>query len=129
MRVIIAGSRYVRTLGPVGRAVLESGLTPSVVLSGGQKSWDPLGRRWYGADFFGELWAKNRRIPVERYPANWERYGKSAGLRRNQAMIDAAPDALIAVWDGKSRGTADVIRRARVAGLRVFVYRIDLSAT
>jgi uncharacterized phage-like protein YoqJ len=44
------------------------------------------------------------------YPANWRKYGKRAGHRRNQQMADNA-DALIALWDGESPGTRDMIRR------------------
>ena len=47
-----------------------------------------------------------------------------AGKIRNQAMADAA-DALVALWDGNSGGTADMIRRARAAGLKVFVYKYE----
>src|SRR5580692_452772 len=100
MRVIIAGSRTVRAYVVVEKAVAESGLSPSVVLSGGQKAWDPVERRWFGADYFGEEWAKARGIPVERHCAHWHLYGKAAGPRRNLAMVQAA-EALIAVWDGK----------------------------
>jgi hypothetical protein len=124
MRVIIAGSRTVRAYETVARAVLESGINPSVVLSGGQKSWDPVERRWFGADYFGEQWAKAHGIPVERHCAHWHLYEKAAGPRRNAAMIQAA-DALIAVWDGESRGTADVIRRATERGIVAFVYGVD----
>ena len=44
---------------------------------------------------------------------------------RNQVMADHA-DALIAVWDGASKGTADMIDRAKKRGLKVFVYDAEL---
>jgi hypothetical protein len=128
MRVIIAGSRTVRDPLLVARAMLAAlgaGIEPSVVLSGAQKAWDSSRCCYFGADYFGTLWAAERGIPVEKYPAHWKIFGKAAGPRRNQTMVDRA-DALVAVWDGSSRGTADVIRRARVAGLRVHVERVDV---
>lgn len=52
-------------------------------------------------------------------------YGNAAGFIRNQAMADYA-DALIAVWDNRSKGTADMIRKAIGRGLPVFVYDAEL---
>ena len=74
-----------------------------------------------GADLHGKTIAERAGFPVVEYPADWETHGKSAGPIRNQRMVDNA-DALIAAWDGKSRGTADVIRRAKAKGLRVHVF-------
>jgi len=74
-----------------------------------------------GADLHGKAWADANKIPVSKWPANWNVYGKAAGPIRNQQMVDRA-DALIAVWDGQSRGTTDVIERAKASGLRVHVF-------
>ncbi len=107
VRVIIAGSRsypafdYINGgADGVHRAVVASGLEIATVISGVAR----------GADTAAILWAEGRGIPVERYPADWEKYGKKAGPIRNQQMADVA-DALIALWDGKSRGTRDMIER------------------
>lgn len=109
MRTIIAGSRHLTDSGLLFLALAVCGWTPTTVLSGGCR----------GADRLGAAWARRRGIPVEPYPA--EDYGRwpSCGPRRNQAMVDRA-EALIAV-DLGGPGTADVVRRARKAGLRVFV--------
>ncbi len=61
-----------------------------------------------GADTLGERYAKEHGIPVEYYPAEWDHFGKSAGYIRNEQMAMNA-DALIAFWDGKSRGTKHMI--------------------
>lgn len=74
-----------------------------------------------GADTHGEFFAACKDIPVVEFPANWNTHGKAAGPIRNQAMADYA-DALILVWDGKSRGSRDMLRKARAKGLRVFVW-------
>lgn len=62
-----------------------------------------------GADALGKKYALERNIPVLSFPAEWEKYGKSAGFKRNQVMSDNA-DCLVAFWDGKSLGTKDMIR-------------------
>jgi len=74
-----------------------------------------------GVDQGGELWASVQGRPVKRFPADWDTYGKSAGHRRNAEMAKYA-DALVAIWDGKSRGTANMISEARKRGLVVFIY-------
>lgn len=61
--------------------------------------------------------------PVTVFPADWEKYGRSAGPIRNRLMASKA-DALIAVWDGRSRGTAHMIKEAERRGLRVYVHRM-----
>ena len=61
-----------------------------------------------GADSFGESKAKANDIPVAEFPADWEVYGKRAGPVRNAQMGDYADMALI-FWDGKSRGTKNMI--------------------
>jgi glycerophosphoryl diester phosphodiesterase len=72
-------------------------------------------------DTLGEQWAKGKMIPIKRFPADWRTYGKQAGPRRNEDMARYA-DQLIAVWDGVSPGTRNMIWRARRYGLTVFVF-------
>ena len=116
MRTIIAGSRSITDYAVVEEAVRASGIQPSVVLSGAAR----------GVDVLGERWAADQRIPLERYPADWDRLGRGAGFVRNLAMAKKA-DALIAVWDGASRGTRRMIQYATDHGLKVYVH--DLSAS
>lgn len=73
-----------------------------------------------GADTLGEQYAKERGYAVRYFPADWDRYGKSAGYIRNEEMAKNA-DALVAFWDGKSRGTKSMIKLAHQYGLRVRV--------
>lgn len=75
-----------------------------------------------GADTLGEKYARHRGFRTRYFPADWDRYGKMAGMKRNMEMIENA-DALIAFWDGKSKGTAHVIREAKLAGLKVRIKR------
>ena len=68
-----------------------------------------------GADSLGAKYACERGITVRTFPADWDKYGKQAGYMRNKEMADYA-DALIAFWDGKSKGTLDMIRRMKQSG-------------
>jgi len=74
-----------------------------------------------GADALGETYAAERNHPIKQFPADWRRYGKSAGLKRNAEMANYA-NMLIAFWDGKSKGTKNMIELARLAGLKVKVF-------
>lgn len=101
LRVIIAGSRnYPGGALGVERAVKAAGFHIDTVIVGGAR----------GADMAGERWAHFNDIPVEVFQADWDTHGKKAGMIRNAEMARNA-DALIALWDGKSRGTLDMIKR------------------
>ena len=65
-----------------------------------------------GADTLGERYAKENGFKVELYPANWEKYGRSAGPKRNEQMAKIC-DYVICFWDGKSRGTKSMIEYAK----------------
>jgi hypothetical protein len=70
-----------------------------------------------GADTLADTWARSRDIAVDRYYALWKTEGRAAGPRRNQRMLDAGPDLVVSFSGGK--GTADMVRRARAAGIEV----------
>lgn len=71
-----------------------------------------------GADTLAEDWAAARNVGRHRFPAQWDKQGKAAGPIRNQAMIDRGlPDIVIAFPGGA--GTADMVRRAKAAGVKV----------
>lgn len=75
-----------------------------------------------GADTLGEQYAKFRGYKVRYFPANWDKHGKAAGYKRNEQMAQNA-DALVAFWDGKSRGTKSMIEIARRYNLRIRVIK------
>jgi hypothetical protein len=114
MKVIIAGSRENITYDDVVKAISQSKFVISTVISGTAR----------GVDRFGEKYASENCINIEKYPADWDKYGKSAGYRRNELMATKA-DALIAVWDGQSKGTKHMIDIAKKNGLSVFIYVKD----
>ena len=78
-----------------------------------------------GSDGGGERFAHDFSLPVTRFPANWDAHGKRAGFLRNQEMAEHA-DALIALWDGHSRGTKSMIDIATKKGLAVHVHRVGV---
>lgn len=98
MKVIIAGTRSVEDYALVVQAVERSGYEITEVVSGCAT----------GIDRLGEQWARTNNVPIKEMPADWSRYGNSAGPYRNRAMADYA-DAAIIVWDGQSRGTRNMI--------------------
>lgn len=76
-----------------------------------------------GADSGAADWARASEIPVTSFPADWDRYGRQAGpLRNTQMLAEGRPDAVIAFPGGA--GTADMVRKARAAGLPVVEARI-----
>lgn len=84
------------------------------------------GAYFRGADKLGEQYAKERRYKLTPFPANWNQYGKAAGPKRNQQMANYA-DTLIAFWDGKSKGTKNMIQLAKICGLTVLIIQYQLN--
>ncbi len=113
MKTIIAGSRTITNASFVNEAISKAGFVITEVVSGCAA----------GVDTLAERWARLNSIPIASFPANWKGHGKAAGPIRNQVMAEYA-DALIAVWNGKSRGTKDMIERATKLGLKVYVHMV-----
>lgn len=117
MRVIIAGSRSIKHGWLVSLAIKQArqqGIDPTEVVSGGAK----------GVDTLAEQWAARHNIPCQVMLADWDKYGRGAGMIRNRLMSERA-EALIAVWDGKSTGTEHMIQLMQSANKPVFVLRSD----
>ena len=116
MRTIIAGSRSVKSYETVIAAIRKAvafGIRPTCVISGGAT----------GPDKLGEKFAKDFGFALEIFEADWNKYGKRAGYVRNEEMAEDS-DALIAIWDGKSKGTKHMIDIAKRKGLYTFVYEV-----
>lgn len=75
-----------------------------------------------GADKLGERYAKENNIKITRFFPKWNELGKIAGIVRNHEMGDYA-DALIAFWDGKSKGTKDMINYVKYKNLKVRIIK------
>ena len=117
MKLIIAGSRtftdyqlLCQTLAPEKHRITQ-------VITGGAR----------GADRLGIRWAVSHSVRLKGFPADWQRFGKSAGYRRNEQMAQAG-DVLIAFWDGQSPGTAHMVQCMRQMGKPVVVIRVEATA-
>ena len=114
MKVIIAGSRSITEYTAIKYAVDKSAFKITEVVSGCAR----------GVDKLGERWAKEFAVPIKPFPAKWTENGyfdNSAGFKRNEEMAKYA-DALIAIWDGNSKGTANMMHWANRYNLKVFTY-------
>lgn len=110
MKVVIAGSRTITDRVAVAKAIRMSGFDITEVVSG----------KAAGVDRLGETWAIANNIPVKEMPAKWQKYDKAAGPIRNGEMA-AYCDAAIIVWDGKSQGALDMIRKIKDVGKPYFI--------
>ena len=79
-------------------------------------------------DMIADETFKMQGVKVQGFPADWNKHGKAAGMIRNQFMVDAKPDLVIAYPCGESPGTRNCIKIAQKAGLQVVVKELeDLS--
>lgn len=112
MKTIIAGSRGITDPEIVVEAIESSSFKVTEVVSGCAR----------GVDELGECWAEAVGVPIKQFKPNWD-LGKVAGLIRNAQMAEYA-EALIAIWDGKSKGTQNMIKEARKRDLKIHVHYI-----
>jgi YspA, cpYpsA-related SLOG family len=128
MRVLVCGSRTFSDQEVI-MTVLDGILEQSDVLMGHPMTVIEGGAS--GADEFAGDWAEYEVGLVfhERYPADWQRDGRAAGPIRNQRMLDVGkPDVVWAFVDrplAESQGTADMVRRARKAGIPTYVVEVQ----
>lgn len=109
MRVIVCGSRGWSDRDVIVRALAKLPANTLIVHGAGR-----------GADTLAEEAATEIGLATEPHPANWGRFGRSAGPRRNAEMAAAGADLCLAFrLDGPSPGTDDMIRRLRAAGIPV----------
>lgn len=106
-KVIIAGSREITDVEFIRHEMnnLWREIGPFEVVSGTARGVDRISARL----------AREAGITVHDYPADWDRFGRSAGYRRNEQMAQEADYALI-LWDGKSRGTRHMMEIMKKAG-------------
>lgn len=108
MRVLVCGGRDFDKRSIVfGALDAIHRVTPvTLVATGGAR----------GADWLAEQWADVNRVPLIVMEADWGTYGKKAGPVRNEALLRATkPDLVLHAPGG--RGTADMLRRAKAAGV------------
>ncbi len=115
MKLIIAGSRGLGNLQYVDEAYESSPFIATEIVSGGARGVDSLGER-YAIHIL--------KIPVQVFIPSWDTFGKRAGILRNIEMGNYA-DALLAIWDGSSKGTKHMIEYMKSLSKPVFVYKIE----
>lgn len=115
IRVLVTGSRWWPDNGTVERELREYAVPGNVLIHGGCPT---------GADAIADRYWRSQWLPIEVYPAEWQKYGKSAGPVRNQAMVNSKPDIVIGFLLHGSKGTADCLRRARGAHITTRVIEL-----
>lgn len=120
MKVIVAGGRWIWDRKAVYAAIDDSWFDVTELVSGADRRRDSQGRQC-SVDGFGEDWAFALAVPITPFPYR-DDLGPAGGPVRNRAMARyAAPNGgLVLVWDGKSRGSANMKREAEAAGLQIF---------
>ena len=129
MKVIVAGSRNIHNFD-INKVILDSGFIVSEVVCGYAD----------GIDTLGKIWAEENNIPVSLFPADWNnilvsnavvktnKYGKQynalAGFIRNEQMAEYA-DALIVIYYSNSRGSIDMLTRAKRHKLKIYEVKIN----
>lgn len=111
MRVLVCGGRDYndshRVFAVLDKLHSEAGI--DLIIEGGAR----------GADHLAMSWAADRRVPRERYDADWEAHGNFAGPMRNRRMLEEGKPDIVVAFPG-NRGTADMCRKARKAGVEVY---------
>jgi hypothetical protein len=103
--VLVCGSRKVADPGATRQAIdarLSLLPTDATIIHGAA----------HGVDMWADGIAYSRGLKTRVFVADWEQHGRSAGILRNNLMLDLNPDLVIAFWDGESRGTKHTIEEA-----------------
>ena len=114
MRVIVCGSRGWSDRATIADVLCD--LPPNTVVVHGAAR---------GADRIAEQEAQKAGLLIEAHSAEWDKYGKAAGLMRNELMARNGADLCIAFWDGHSRGTAHMMEMAAKHGIPIQVIHKD----
>lgn len=114
MKVLVCGGREFNNYDLLKEILDEVNheLNISVIIEGDSR----------GADKLSEIWAINNGIFVEKYPADWNKFGKAAGFIRNKQMLtNGKPDLVIAFKGGN--GTNNMVEQAMKNNIQVIDLR------
>lgn len=117
MRTIIAGSRDLTDIDLIDKAIKHFGVKNiTEVVSGGAR----------GIDLLAIEWAEKHGILCTKIDADWKKYGKVAGYKRNYVMLEyiGKNGQCIVIWDGKSSGSKHMADICKYDGLPVYLYDI-----
>jgi hypothetical protein len=110
MRVIVCGSREWSDRDRIADRLAELPGNTTIVHGAAR-----------GADRIAHQEAEKAGLLVEPHPAEWDRFGKRAGIMRNRMMAELGANLCIAFWDGRSRGTLDMMETAAQHGINIEV--------
>jgi hypothetical protein len=115
VKVIVAGGRDFKDYNLLKSKLdlLLSNITEPIEIVSGAAN---------GADKLGEKYAKDQGLSLKQFPANWNKFNKSAGYIRNKEMAEYATHC-VCFWDGKSKGTKHMIDLAKELNLKVRVVK------
>ena len=117
MKLLVAGSRAFTDYQKLCQVLAPERHRIAQVLTGGARGADQLGYRW----------AWKHQVKHQLFRAEWERFGRSAGMRRNHQMAQAG-DMLVAFHVNNSPGTAHMIACMRARGKPVVVIQVEATA-
>lgn len=109
-KIAVVGSRNWKDLLKI-KNFIDTLDEETVVISGGA----------IGVDRAAEQLAKMRGLETKIFPADWKKYGRSAGMRRNNDIVNEA-DRIVAFWDGESKGTYHTICLSAKAGKPLLIF-------
>jgi hypothetical protein len=124
MKIIIAGGRDYKDydgLLSISNRILAN-VNNIEIVHGGQSTYDDINKVRYGADYLAERYAQEMGFQMTVFNADWDKHGKRAGVLRNKEMARYG-EALIAFWDGESKGTKNMIAEAKKLELPVRVIK------
>ena len=110
-KVIIAGSRTITDILVVRKAIEQRAFAIDELVHGNAEGVDRIAQRW----------AEGKEIPIKIFPAQWRKHDRAAGPIRNIEMAKYA-DCLIAIYDGKSKGTMHMIQTMNKLGKPVQIF-------
>jgi predicted Rossmann fold nucleotide-binding protein DprA/Smf involved in DNA uptake len=114
MKLAVVGSRSFNDYDLLSSTISQL-VDVSCIVSGGAQ----------GADSLGERYANENGIAFQVFLPDWKKHGRSAGIQRNLQILENS-DAVVAFWDGKSKGTRHTIETARKMGKHVQVINVDM---
>jgi len=117
-KVIICGGRNAaeQSCGEVLEEFISRLRSDCVVIHGGCK----------GIDTIAGKYAKQRGLTVIVFPAEWNKYGRSAGMIRNEEMLEQSPDFVVGFHPelSQSKGTKNMIDISNKKGVRTMWVKI-----
>lgn len=108
MRLLICGGREFNDMDKLHAAIMKLPFMPTIVIEGGAR----------GTDRLAKTWAIKHGIHYAEVPALWDQYEKTAGPRRNKAMLTLNPEYCLAMPGGN--GTADMVKKCNARCIPVW---------